>query len=942
MKRIIKILNLITLIVLCLPLFSINSGSPSNQNTLQNFVDSKNTYLNTVTNSVQAQPTLQSATGTGSWQELGPMPLANPNSISGWGTGPFSGRVTAIAVNGSNSNEIFIGAAQGGVWKSIDGGLTWMPLMDQQNSLAVGAIALSPDNSTLFVGTGEPNHSFDSYYGIGLLKSTDGGNSWIKLGADYFSESAISSIIINKTNPNNILVSTTWAVADKGFIRTQNSNGLGIFLSTDGGTTWTNTLSSAYGVEDMVANSDNSSIIYAGDNQGHIFQSLDGGITWGTSPYQTGPVSGRVALAVTQANPNDLYYVFVNDTSGEINAIGVIYNQSKTLFNFASLPAPNSSQYGPCNGQCWYNLFIKVDPINNDTIYIGTNSIYKSIDGGKTWSFLGGAQWNGPLHPDQHALVFSPNNANVIYSGNDGGIYKSIDGGLSWTSLNTNLGTIQFESISASPTNDAHLIGGAQDNACDIYTNSTGWTFAAGGDGGASLFISDSAMACNYVYLDPRISVDNGLVFSDVLDGLNQSDPSQFYAPMVQDPNNPSTLYFGTNRIYKLTNPAGNWTDLSGIITNSQNSITSIAISKTNSSIMYEGDTQGSVKISTNGGVKWTTILNTNNSIPITSVAVNPFSSSIVYVAIASQANPRLLLSDNQGATWSYVNLAGVPNVAINVIKINAITNVIFIGTDRGLYYLNSSGQWDQIGSGLPNAAIFDFTFTASNYLVVGTHGRGAWLNYITPFITLNALTNNSYYRSGTQAGITIQDPNGVNEATYHWDSASNTVASSSFTVNLPSGDGQHILYASAQDIAGNWKNVTFVFNVDNTSPVIALSLSQNTILTSGSSFNVLITDKSPLQIIEFNWNGGSNSTTVLNNGQITITAPNVNGKATLYVYAEDAAGNWANKNFTFTIEPKQTTTTTSSKSGKTPGFEIGILLVAVSFLLILRKRRIS
>ena len=289
--------------------------------------------------------------------------------------------------------------------------------------------------------------------------------------------------------------------------------------------------------------------------------------------------------------------------------------------------------------------------------------------------------------------------------------------------------------------------------------------------------------------------------------------------------------------------------------------------------------------------------------------------------------------------------MTGIPNVAINVAKIDPVTETLFIGTDRGLYYLNFAGLWSQLGSGLPNAAIYDFTFTASNYLVVGTHGRGAWLNYMTPFITLNSLSNDSYYKSGIQASLTIQDPNGFINATYHWDSGSSNTATSNFNLNLPSGDGQHILYVSARDVAGNWKNVTFVFNVDNTSPKISLPTSQGTIVTSGSTINILISDSSPMLSIKYNWNGFANSTATLSNGDITIPVPKVNGKATLYIYAEDSAGNWAKQSFIFTIEPKSTTTTTSSiisKSGKTPGFEVGVLLVAVSFLLLIRKRKIE
>ena len=519
--------------------------------------------------------------------------------------------MTAIAVNSSNTQEIYLGTAQGGVWKTLDGGNHWTPLMDQQDSLAVGAITISPDGHTVYVGTGEGNHGGDNYAGIGLLKSTNEGKTWSVLGATYFKDSAITSIIVDPSNANNILVSTTWAVLGKGLIFASNQNGLGVFLTTDGGSTWTLTLqgsSNTDGIAQMVTNSTNSSIIFASDFAGVIWQSTSFGSQGSWTNYihvTSASDQGRVAMAVTPANSNLLYGVFVNST-GEI-AFSLVYDSSApsnsafTYFN--NLPDPTNLQYGPCGGQCWYDLTINVDPIDVNTIYIGTNNLYKTIDGGTTWTFLGGAEQNGNLLPDMHAFAFAPNNHNIIYSGNDGGIYKSTNGGSTWSSLNTNLGTIQFDSIAASPTDDTHLLGGVQDNACDIYTNSTSWTISASGDGAASLFINDTALICNYVNVGFRISLDNGQSFINFNDGLNTNDPSEFYAPMTQDPNDPWTMYYGTNRIYKITADATAWTDISGQL--SAGTITTIAVAKSNNQTIYEGDSKGIVKMTTNGGTSW-------------------------------------------------------------------------------------------------------------------------------------------------------------------------------------------------------------------------------------------------------------------------------------------------------------------------------------------------
>ena len=887
------------------------------------------------------------------WQELGPLPLENTNNAVTWGTGPYSGRVTAIAVNESNSQEIYVGTAQGGVWKSLDGGVDWTPLMDQQISLAIGSITIAPDNHTLYVGTGEANHGGDNYAGIGLLKSTNEGKIWTILGSTYFADSSISSIVVTKSNPNNILVSTTYATYAKGYTLSQNSNGLGIFLSTNGGSTWTETQTGGNeGFAEMVVNTSNDNIIYASDYSGYVWRSLNAGASWAKYiGYSSSADQGRVAIAVTPANSSLLYIIFTNSSGEEIFIAE--YDGPTNYNQLNDFPAPNNYQYGPCSGQCWFDLTINVDPTNVKTVYVGTNNLYKTTDAGSTWSFLGGAEQNGNLHPDMHAFAFDPSNPQTIYSGNDGGIYKSTNAGSTWSSLNANLGVIQFVSISASPSSDTHIIGGVQDNACDIYTNSTSWTIGDSGDGAATAFFSDTAFVCNYVYLSYRYTTNNGISFYTLNNGLNLNDPSEFYAPMAQDPNTPTTLYLASNRVYKLTSGASSWTDISSQI--STGIITSITVAKTNSRVLYEGDDLGIVKVSTNGGTSWSQIFDTSvdssalKSIPITSVAVNPFNSSIVYISLATKTNIRMYYSLDQGSTWSSEALTGVPSVAVTVVKINPISGTPFIGTDRGMYYQNKTGEWNQIGFGLPNAAVFDFTFTKSNYLVVGTHGRGAWLNYITPFVLLSSPAGS--YQSKKNLSVTISDPNGFSNATYHWDSSDNTTTSANFNVTIPTTEGLHTLYVYAMDPTGNWVNKTIVFRTDNTSPIITLaSATNNTQINGGATVQLQISDLSPIQSVLYNWNTSSNSTETLVSGKISIIAPTKVGQAVLYVYAEDSAGNWANETYTFTITTPPTTSgqisTTRNTSGQssstTPGFELLVIMVSQGVIVIRKKYKDS
>ena len=308
-----------------------------------------------------------------------------------------------------------------------------------------------------------------------------------------------------------------------------------------------------------------------------------------------------------------------------------------------------------------------------------------------------------------------------------------------------------------------------------------------------------------------------------------------------------------------------------------------------------------------------------------------------------------MFYSPDQGATWYYLDNAEIPDVAINVVKVNPITDTLFIGTDRGLYYLNNTGDWNQLGTGLPNAAIFDITFTKSNYLIVGTHGRGAWLNYMTPMVTLSSAVGS--YKSGKQLTVTITDPNGFSEATYNWDSSANTTAPASFNTQIPITEGVHTLYVYAKDPAGNWASKKYVFRTDNTSPVISLkSLTNGTNIEAGSTVQIQSSDASPIQTILYNWNTGSNSTGTVSGSTLSVIAPSATGQAILLVFVSDTAGNWVSATYGFTIIPATShssstsndtgvnTTDTNSSTDTAPGFEILLILISISTIMIRRK----
>lgn len=708
-----------------------------------------NANLPTNIYSKTSQLVSSTAQGSASWTELGPKPITNPANSPTYGVAPFSGRVTAIAVNSSNSQNIYLGAAQGGVWKTVDGGASWSPLTDSQQSLAIGALAISPDGRTLYAGTGEPNHSGDSYSGAGLLKTTDGGKTWTILGSNIFTGSATSKVLINSGNPSRILVSTTFGSCCKGLFRDYNQSAFGVYLSTDGGNSWSSTLvSHDYRVSfsDLVASPSNPNIVFVGAFDGSVWESVNGGSTWTKILYITAQncvnnIGCRAAIATTAASSNSLFVAFSSNDGGLYGLYR--YNVSSAAISTLNLPpnVPNTSSQCGSTLQCSYDFFFVADPSNSNTLYLGTTDLFKTVDGGLTWTDLGG--YTSTPHPDQHAFAFLPGSPSTILIGNDGGIWKSTDRGVTWINLNNGLGITQFESITGSPSDI--LFGGTQDNGCVQYQGISSWSLIVGGDGGWSGFekTNPNIMYCNYTHLGFRQSTDGGKTWQDAVAGINTNDDSEFYSPVSQDPSTPGTLYIGSVRVYKTTNFAQSWSDVSGIL--GTGLISALAVAPSSSSTVYLGDEGGNVKVSMNGGATWQGILSL--TYPVSSLAVDPTNSNIVYAAFPGLGVYKI---SNQGGSWQSVPL-NPPQVWVDVVRLAPSGKAIYIGTDKGVYYsTDGGGTWTLPGTGLPNVAVFDLTITASNQVIAATHGRGAWSVTLATFQTVSLTMSYSIVGGGT------------------------------------------------------------------------------------------------------------------------------------------------------------------------------------------------
>jgi photosystem II stability/assembly factor-like uncharacterized protein len=681
-----------------------------------------------------------------SWTELGPRPITLNNQPL------YSGRITAIGINGSNPLNIYIGAAQGGVWKSENGGASWVQLTDIMPSLSIGAIAFSPDYRVMYVGTGEPNHH-GSYSGEGIYKSTDGGKTWTILGSSVFEGSSISSVLVNAVNPNRILVATTFGSCCNGLYDNNNSP-FGIYLSNDGGINWTPVLApygNQFGFSDLVSPGSDPNTVYASSFNGTVWLSRDGGSSWSKifnviDPSCSQGIRCRSELAISNAQPS-LLFLAISDSLGDLYGI---FKYDTTTGDIATLARPSGACGSTSETQCDYDLLIEVDPSNPSIIYFGGRDLYRSDNGGQSWVDLGGYIYDidvpDHIHADQHALAFLPGNPSTIFVGNDGGIWKSTDRGNTWIDLNEGLGITQFYSVAGSP--DSVLTGGSQDNGCVVKnSNNSFWQFSLGGDG---VWVGVEASRPNILYcgeehLNFFKSTDGGISWAQSTNGINISDQSLFRTPYAQDPNNPGTLYTAGTHVYKTTNFASSWYDVSGPL---GNTISVIAVAPSDSVTVYLGDIAGNIKVSRDGGATWQ-IIGTSLG-RVISIDIDPSDSNTVYVI--SGAGRDIHKFSFSSGTWHQVYLSPPPYVP-NVVKLDKLGN-IYVGTDRGIFFSNNQGNtWFKLGSGLPNSAVYSLSITKSNELIAGTHGRGLWI------ISLNSLTKGvkdkyDYAILGLVAGI--------------------------------------------------------------------------------------------------------------------------------------------------------------------------------------------
>ncbi|GEQ85570.1 hypothetical protein ULMS_10780 [Patiriisocius marinistellae] len=671
--------------------------------------------------------------------------LSKRNSLSEvWEfVGPVNtgGRITDIEIPVNDSNTYYVGAASGGIFKTINAGVTFNPIFDDQDMLSIGDIEISKTNpNTLWVGTGEVNAGGGSltYDGDGIYKSENGGLSWESKGLPNVG--SIGKILIHPSNEDIIFVGAMGPLF-------KNDENRGVYKTIDGGVTWEKVFqySNRAGVIDMAIHPTDGNIVYAafwqrerttenriyGGADSGLWRSQDGGTTWSLMTNGLPTIAtqkGRISIDISQSNPNVLYARYAN-------AAGGIQGVYRTQDGGDSWQTMNSSALTDVGFHWWFRG-IFVDPENENIIYNVDFEVQKSIDGGQTWSDVFSI-----AHVDQHAMAFTTQGASTILLGNDGGLYTSANEGASSSKIET-LPITQFYRVHVDAQNDDKIYVGSQDNST-VRTTTSGtndWSTIFGGDGFQPLVDPTNTNVIYALSQNGNLgkSINNGASFNGALNGIPNIDRNNWDTPITFDPADSQTLYYGTNKLYKTTNAAGSWTAISPDLTNGPSSgnltfgtIISISISPLNSEVIYVGTDDGNVWVTQDAGSNWLNISSTLPNRWVTKVLADRENANGVYVTFSGyrfgENEGHVYQSSDFGANWNNIS-TGIPDIPINDI-IKDINDILYVGTDIGVIASGDNGQtWVPLAANLPSVPVTDMHIhEVSQYLYIGTYGRSIY-----------------------------------------------------------------------------------------------------------------------------------------------------------------------------------------------------------------------
>ena len=690
-----------------------------------------------------------------------------------------SARADVVQLDATHPGTMYVGFGSGGLWKTVNNGISWNCIFQEQASLGIGDMELaSSDPNIIYLGTGENLKKPRNFTlpGTGMYRSNDAGKTWQHIGLE--DSWSIAEIAIHPKNPDIVMVAVL------GHLWSANKN-RGLYQTTNGGKTWQQVLykNDSTGANDVVIAPSNPKIMYAslwevypgisGKNSA-VYRSTDGGKKWivCNKGLPSGPKTGRIGLTVSYTNPLKAYALVDNLH----NTPGLSAELYKTTDGGLTWHKTHRDSLKFFSVVGWYFTDVYVNPKNDEEVFCLGVRLAHSIDGGKTFSYIGGNvnRVNTGLakgfHLDQCELWIDPNNPNHIAAGNDGGFYVSYDKGLSWLHYN-NISVGEFYDISIDQKNYM-IYGGTQDNAT-VYgppkefnpriPDPWKYIWIDPWDGGDGCVTQIDPEDDNIVYYS---SQHGGAVRfdrkADTAEYIRPELPKEikdtllfnYITPYFISPHQKETLYHGGNYIFKSNDRGNSWKVISPNLTIADNkekksfSTGAFAESYLQQGLLYSGTDKGAFWVSKDDGMHWEENDNGLANNYIRSIYPSRFVKERVYVAMTGinydDLQSYLYVSDNYGKNWTAIS-SGLPNEPVNVILEDpANENILYAGGLRGVYISIDRGKsWSYLGNNMPGAAIADLEMhEPTGDLIAATHGRAIYKISLSP---VHALVNKEF-----------------------------------------------------------------------------------------------------------------------------------------------------------------------------------------------------
>ena len=736
------------------------------------------TGLNDQTNA-QSNPSKSDLLQSYSWRAIGP---AN-----------MGGRVTDIDGVPGDPSTFYVSGADGGIHKTIDGGVSFQPIFENQRAYSIGALTIAPsDKNILWVGTGEGDPRNSVGYGWGVYKSTDGGASWEHLGLKKTER--IKRIVVDPTNPD---VACVCALGKEWGANPER----GVFKTTDGGKTWDKILyiDEDTGCADIAMENENPRIMYAGmwtfrrrpwrfDDGGKntaIYKTTDGGANWKKIMNGLPETDmARPGIHIAQSDP-DIVYLMT-----EFEAGGTAFRSEDKGENWIMVNDDPNINFRP-----FYYSDVRVDPQNPNILFSISGRLSRSKDNGKTWERIATT-----VHGDHQALWIDPQNPEYILNGSDGGFQRSFDGGDNWEIIN-NIELSQFYQIQVDNLKPYNVYGGLQDNGTWVGPSNSlynagilkrHWKGLAYGDGyfaepipGNEHLVYTNLQGGVPFLVDSRYgNVQTIHPYPKIIGSAGDAIELHKYrfnwdAPIHISPHDPETVYIGGNVIFKSQDRGNSWEVISPDLTTNDKSkqrtsggtiyqdntaaefhctVLYIAESPVQKGVLWAGTDDGNVQLSMDGGKNWTNLKDRIKGLPdfawVSKIHASEHQAGTAFVTVdqhrMNDFRPYVFMTKNFCKSWEKISSNLPKDDYVKVVRQDPHNpNLLFAGMEHGIYASWNLGKsWEKINVDLPNVSVRDLRIQARDRdLIVGTHGRGAYiLDDIRPLEELNMAQGKSLH----------------------------------------------------------------------------------------------------------------------------------------------------------------------------------------------------